>query len=318
MEPATGPWLELTVRCDASVVETVAEVFATYGIDQGIAVAPSSSTDNPGAAVADGAGTPAPWVTVRAALKLEDVAPERWAAIHADLWQLRQALWLRSRSQPIGELELIERQAAAETARRMEDYTVHPVGHRVLVKAPWHDYEPAADEVVITLDPGRVFGVGYHPSTQLVMEALEEELQAGDRVLDVGVGAGPLTIAAAKLGARAVDAVDIEPAAVELARANAARNGVAEIVRVARGSVGPDGPFPGRYDLVVANIVAPVLMDLAPALAQALTPEGTLLLGGVHEIDEAAVRAAFEAEALTLDRRAQRKEWVTLVWRAAS
>jgi ribosomal protein L11 methyltransferase len=313
MASRTGPWLELTVRCDATAVDTVAEVFAAYGIDQGIAVEPEHPSDDPAAAAV--AGTPDAWVTVRAALNLEDVDPARWADIHGDLWQVRQALWLRSRSQPIGALTIVERQAVAETARWMDDYTVHPVGHRVLVRAPWHAYEPAADEVVIALDPGRVFGTGYHPSTQLSMEALEGELHAGDRVLDVGVGSGALTIAAALLGASAVDAVDIEPAAVELARANAARNGVAGIVRVELGSVGPDGPFPGRYDLVVANIIAPVLMELAPALAAAAAPGGALLLGGVHEADEAEVCAAFEAEALALDRRAQREKWVTLVWR---
>ena len=313
MASRTGPWLDLTVRCDATAVDTVAEVFAAYGIDQGIAVEPETPSDDPAAAAV--AGTPDAWVTVRAALNLEDVDPARWADIHGDLWQVRQALWLRSRAQPIGALTIVERQAVAETARWMDDYTVHPVGHRVLVRAPWHAYEPAADEVVIALDPGRVFGSGYHPSTQLSMAALEAELHAGDRVLDVGVGSGALTIAAALLGASAVDAVDIEPAAVALARANAARNGVAGIVRVELGSVGPDGPFPGAYDLVVANIIAPVLMELAPALAAATAPGGALLLGGVHEADEAEVCAAFAAEALALDRRAQRKEWVTLVWR---
>jgi ribosomal protein L11 methyltransferase len=185
----------------------------------------------------------------------------------------------------------------------------------VLVRAPWHEYEPAPGEVVVVLDPGMAFGTGLHPSTQLSMIAIEDELRPGDHVLDVGVGSGILATAAALLGAARVDGVDVEPVAVRAASENAERNDVASRVQVAQGSVGEGEPFSGEYDLVVANIIARVLIELAPALACAVRPGGTLILGGIIDSKEPAVHTAFDAEGLTLGRREQREDWVGLVWR---
>jgi ribosomal protein L11 methyltransferase len=159
------------------------------------------------------------------------------------------------------------------------------------------------------------FGTGLHASTRLCMMAMEAELHPGDHVLDVGVGSGILAIAAALLGAGVVDAVDIEPVAVRAARENAERNGVATVVRVERGSVGPGEPFQGEYDLVVANIIARVLTDVAPGLAAAVRPGGTLILGGIIDVKEEGVAAAFDARGLHIVRRAEREDWVTLVMR---
>jgi ribosomal protein L11 methyltransferase len=183
------------------------------------------------------------------------------------------------------------------------------------VKAPWHDYQPAPDEIVVELDPGMAFGTGLHPSTQLAMMAIEDELEPGARVLDVGTGSGVLATAAALLGASAVDGVDIEPVAVRSARDNAERNGVAEIVRIEQGSVGDGEPFLGAYDLVVANIIARILIELAPSLAKTVHPGGTLVLGGIIDVKEDTVRDAFDDVGLTLVRREESEDWVSLVYR---
>jgi ribosomal protein L11 methyltransferase len=135
------------------------------------------------------------------------------------------------------------------------------------------------------------------------------------RVLDVGSGSGILAIAAALLGAGPLMAVDIEPVAVRATRENAARNGVAERITVAEGSVGPGGPVAGAYDLVLANIIARVLIELAVDLVAALAPGGTLVLAGIIEGRESEVRAAFDALDLTFVRRAQEEDWVSLVYR---
>jgi len=312
VESMTKPWLELSVSCDAEAVESVTDVFATYNFTQSVDIQEAVPHKGDGETFAV---QPRKLVTVRTVLNAGDVAPKQLEEIRDDLWNLRQALWLQSRLRPIGALEIIERREEDWANAWKARYSVYRVGHRVFVKAPWHVYVPAADEVVVELDPGRAFGIGYHPTTQLSTEALEEELGAGDRVLDVGTGSGILAISAALLGARAVDAVDIEPVAVRLAQENAARNGVDGIVHVVLGSIGPDAPFQGPYDLVVTNIIAPVLIELAPALARAVAPGGTLILSGMIDEKEMSVRETFVPENLTLDRRMQSEEWVTLVWR---
>jgi ribosomal protein L11 methyltransferase len=309
-EQPAEPWLELALVCDADEADAVAELFDSYDFNHGVVIDAASAFDEARFVVA-----PRRPVTVRAALPASEQTPEHMRELRDSLWLVRQKLWVWSRTRPIGPLQVVERQPADWTNAWQAKYSIHRVGNRVLVKAPWHDYAPLPGEIVLELDPGRGFGNGEHEATRLSMQALEETVTAGDRVLDVGVGGGTLTIAAAKLGAGQVDAVDIDPAAVEAARANAARNGVDARVRVACGTVGPNGPFQGEYNVVVANITAPVVIPLAPWLTQATAPGGTLILGGVYHDQEASVRDTFASEALTLVRRQQLEDWVALIWR---
>src|SRR5262249_44479960 len=156
------------------------------------------------------------------------------------------------------------------------------------------------DDIVIAIDPGMAFGTGTHPTTRMCLEALEDVTQPGDDVLDVGTGSGILTIAALKLGAARARAIGISTIAVPTTEENMARNGLAERVEVAQGTLGlgPDGeplltpaaPEPGEDPLallqsvraivparlVVANIIARIIGELAPALYAATAPGGTL------------------------------------------
>jgi ribosomal protein L11 methyltransferase len=147
--------------------------------------------------------------------------------------------------------------------------------------------------------------------------ALEDELRPGASVLDVGTGSGILAIAAAKLGATRVDAVDIEPVAVRSARENVERNGVADRVTIEVSSAGVDVPVGGTYDLVLANIIARILVELAEGVAAAVAPGGRLVLSGVIESREPSVRSAYEQRDLLFCRREQIEDWVTLVYRRA-
>jgi ribosomal protein L11 methyltransferase len=303
-EATANRWLELAVTCDGEAVEPVSELFASHGFNQGVAIEEAFTQDPDGDNFAVDPTRP---VVVRTFLNATDVAPET-------IDDIRQALWHLGRLRSISDLRVTERVEEDWANAWKAHYSVHRVGRRVLVKAPWHDYDPAPDEIIVELDPGMAFGTGLHPSTQLSMIAMEDELRPGDQVLDVGTGSGVLATAAALLGARVVDGVDIEPVAVRSARENADRNGVGSVVRIEQGSVGEGEPFQGEYDLVVANIIARVLIELAPGLAKAARAGGTLVLGGIIDVKEAAVRDAFNEIGLTLIRREECEDWVSLVW----
>ena len=303
--PSPDLWLELAVECDTEAVEPVSELFARYGYNQGVVIEEPFTQDPDGDNLTVDPARP---VIVRTFLAATDVTPQT-------LDEIRQALWHLGQLRHVGNLIVDERREEDWANAWKEHYRVHRVGRRVVVRAPWHDYRPTADEVVVELDPGMAFGTGLHPSTKLCVLPLEDELRPGMRVLDVGTGSGVLAIAAALLGAGQVDAVDIEPVAVRSAGENATRNGVADRIRIKQGSLGPGEPFQETYDLVLANIIARILIELAPGLAAAVAPSGTLVLSGIIEAREPAVRRTFEAEGLTFDRRAQVEDWVALVYR---
>ena len=152
----------------------------------------------------------------------------------------------------------------------------------------WHQ-PPAAARRVIRLDPGLAFGTGTHPTTRMCLRWIARHAPAGawPRVLDYGCGSGILAIAAALHGADAVDAVDIDPAAVEAARANAQANGTGAV------AAGLPDTARGEYDLVLANILATPLKLLAPLLASHMAPGGALVLAGILERQEDELRSAY-------------------------
>lgn len=186
---------------------------------------------------------------------------------------------------------------------------------RVRVRPSWIDEPPPPGAVEVVLDPGMAFGTGSHPTTALCLAALSELLGArpGASVLDVGTGSGLLAIAARKLGAGRVVAIDNDPVAVEVARENAARNGAA---LEADGT--PVERLEGRFELVVANILANVLVDLAAPIAARLAPGGALLLSGVLTTQEEEVRRAYLALGLAPLAASDRREgeWSLLALRS--
>lgn len=176
------------------------------------------------------------------------------------------------------------------------------------------------------------FGTGLHPTTRLCLEALESRLAPGWTVLDVGTGSGVLSIAAAKLGAGPIMALDADPVAVKTARENATMNGVADQITACHGSLPGDVPdgwvrlYPdlggdlylldaGHFDLVLVNILAPVIIGMASALAARLRAPGLLVAAGLIEDQETAVVAALQAEDLQVIARIQEDDWVCLVAR---
>jgi ribosomal protein L11 methyltransferase len=191
-----------------------------------------------------------------------------------------------------------------------KDFRPLDVG-RVRVRPSWIDERPPAGTVEVVLDPGMAFGTGSHPTTALCLAALSDRLgvRPGASVLDVGTGSGLLAIAARKLGASRVAANDEDPVAVEVARENAARNGVDLELTGA-----PVEEIPGSFEVVVANILANVLVSLAPALAAKVARGGVLFLSGILGPQEDEVRRAHVAAGLVPLRAADRRdgEWSLL------
>jgi ribosomal protein L11 methyltransferase len=203
------------------------------------------------------------------------------------------------------------------------------LGQRTVIVPAWEAYAPFPGEIVIRLEPGMAFGTGLHPTTRLCLEALERHLMPGCAVLDVGTGSGILAIAAVKLGARTVLALDADPVAVRVALENAVTNGVDDRVTVRHGSLPGGGEVSGHYaareapklvkaggfDLVLINILAPVIVGMAPALAARLGSGGRIIAAGLIESQEGDVASALHGQGLEIVERAQEKDWVLLVVR---
>ena len=177
-------------------------------------------------------------------------------------------------------------------------YKPMEIGQRLLVIPQWEEVDPG-ERVPLILDPGLTFGTGSHATTRLCLTALEKTVAEGDRVLDLGCGSGILSIAALRLGASQALAVDIDDKCLDVAYENAALNGIGKdryTVRV--GDVLSDGSLrrelEGGYDIVVANIVADVIIALAPLVPSMLRPGGTFLCSGIIDDRAEEVRTALE------------------------
>jgi ribosomal protein L11 methyltransferase len=282
-------WLEVSVRVDSEAAEAVAEVFSRYAY-HGVVIEADPERADP--------------VAVRAYLAVDDQLRAKKRHVEEALWHLGQ-IWPipEPTFRPVAEADWAE-------AWKAQLRVLH-VGHRIVIRPSWLDYTPALGDIVIDLDPGMAFGTGLHPTTQLCLEALEKLVRPGIKVLDLGTGSGILAIAAAKLGAQSVMALDNDPVAVKTARENVATNGVQKVVTVANGSL------PGvarRYDLVVVNILARVIADmLREGLGAYLEPGGKLVAAGIIADQEAQVNEALRHGELALSERQQRGDWVCLV-----
>ena len=185
------------------------------------------------------------------------------------------------------------------------------IGERFVVKPSWEEYVPQPDDIVLDLDPGMAFGTGTHGTTILCLESIEDMVKPGMTVFDVGAGSGILSIAAAKLGAVMVKAVEYDAMATETARQNVAVNGVGSIVEVSRGDL-LDG-ITGQADIIVANLIADLILKLAPALPAHLKPTGCFVGSGIIKERLPDVTNALAQQGLSVTRVTEAGEWAAVV-----
>ena len=196
-----------------------------------------------------------------------------------------------------------------------ENYSAVEIGSRLVVLPYWLAEEDHGNRLKVILDPGLTFGTGTHPSTQMVMAAMENAVKPGCRCLDLGSGSGILSIAALRLGAYEATGVDIDPKAEDMARENAAYNGFsAPAFTACTGNVTADRKLmtalsQQKWDVVLVNIVADVIIGLAPTLPAFLGEETDLILSGILDTRLEDVRAALSQNGISVTQVFQKEDW---------
>lgn len=212
----------------------------------------------------------------------------------------------------MGSLELavssVHEQDWAENWKKY--YKPFRAGEHLIIKPSWEPYEEKPGDLVLELDPGMAFGTGTHETTFMCMEQLEKYVIPGCKAIDVGCGSGILGLAAAKLGARDVLAIDLDELAVKVAKENTEKNGLAQVVRVVHGDLLEKADE--MADVIVANIIADVICFLCGPAKKHLLPGGTFICSGIIREREDDVQKALAAAGYTVVNRLAKGEWVCL------
>jgi len=221
--------------------------------------------------------------------------------------------------EPIGDLEIRELPEDEDWMESWKsNFAILRIGKRLVIKPTWLelDFTASPDDIVIEIDPGIAFGTGYHPTTDTCLQAMEQHIAPGMTVLDLGTGSGILTIAAVKLGAGLVTALDIDSQAVTAARRNFKRLGINKQVRLGQGSVPHPTAPAGDFDLAVANISARGVADRCPFILTALKPGALFIASGLLNTQKEEVAAVVEPLGFSLISEWPQEEWTTLLYRA--
>ena len=291
-------WIEIAVRVDAPLADEVADVFSAFGY-QGVVI---ERDDLPDTDPWDEANIPtATRFTVRAYLPNDE-----------SLEQVKRDLVQGLTHLPVEQPAF--RNVSAEDWSQAWKVHYHPIRiGRLLVRPAWEETPLQDDDIEIVLDPGMAFGTGTHPTTQLCLGAVADVMPADVRVLDLGCGSAILAIAAAKLGAKHVYAVDNDSVAVEAAVENVVRNSVAGRIEVAVGSLADVLALNEPFDFAMVNILARVIIPMCDeGLGQAVKPGGKAVFGGLIATQTEVVEAALRRTGLEPVKRYHSGEWVLI------
>lgn len=190
----------------------------------------------------------------------------------------------------------------------------HPVkiSDKFTIVPTWEDYKPVhSDELIIELDPGMAFGTGTHPTTVLCIQSLERTVRKGDRIVDVGTGSGVLSIAAAKLGATTIEALDLDEVAVNVAKSNIKLNKVDDVVKVRQNNL-LDG-VEGEADIIVANILAEVILRFVNDAHRLVKKDGYFISSGIIQQKKDEVKEAILKAGFTIEEIVTMEDWVSII-----
>lgn len=243
----------------------------------------------------------------------EDVQVKAWFdedTLKTALPQLRETLSaLKSQTQPLGALTLSLQGVKEEdwSENWKQYYKPFRLGRHMVVKPTWEDFDLKPDDMLIEIDPGMAFGTGTHETTAMCVTLIEKYYTSGS-LLDVGTGSGILAIAAARMGAQDIYAVDIDPDAVRVAKENVAHNGLEHVIEVQQGDLLQG--LKRRFDFAVANILAPVICMLAAPLKNHLLSGGRFVCSGIIKEAEDDVRTALSEAGYHIDEVCHQGDWV--------
>ena len=292
-------WSELSIRTPPEYAEPLSEVFRRYG-EGGVAIEELGDWDPDNDPAPSG---PPDIVIVRTYLRQDATYQSRRSMIQV-------GVKLVALLAPLGELQESTMEEGEWLTAWRSHYGLLRIG-RLVIRPSWQEYVPRPGEAVVVQDPGMAFGTGHHPTTRRCLEQLEQRIVPEMSVLDLGTGSGILAIAAVKLGAGSVVALDNDGDAVESARDNAQANGVDAEIKVIHGTLPNSLVSSGGYQLAVANVTAQVIASKAQPLMDALTPDGLLVVSGI--LNERLLEEALSKVNATVVEQVLDGDWVTLV-----
>lgn len=306
-------WAEISIKTTHEATEVIAEIFHELGASGVVIEDPElvntyrvsgawDYTDIPEA-------TNTEVVTVKAYLPVDEELDDKLAAFK----QRVDALANHDIDKGLGDINCTQIQDEDWATSWKEFFHPVKVGDLIVIKPSWEEYNESPDDILIELDPGMAFGTGTHPTTSMCIRLLEEIITGGMKVFDVGTGSGVLAIAAAKLGANKVSAVDYDAVAVRVAGENITANGVEEIVSVGQSDLLQN--VAGTADVIIANIIADIIIRLLDQIPQKLEKDGTLIASGIIADRLSDVTKAVLDHGLTVDRVVEEGGWVAMVIR---
>ncbi|MBN1966837.1 MAG: 50S ribosomal protein L11 methyltransferase [Anaerolineae bacterium] len=296
-------WIEISLAADGEAAEAIADLMYQYGY-QGVVIEQGGFALD----LWEDEAPPPNNVIVRAYLPDDADAPATQQKLENGLHHLNR-IYPAVPQTPTYRTVRDEDWAEAWKAH----YKPVRIGERLYIRPAWLEPDTQADDVEIILDPGMAFGTGTHPSTQLCLIALEDLAPPPPRVLDLGCGSGILAIAAAKLGAGQVWALDTDAIAVAATIENAERNGVAEHIAAQQGSLENLLHSPRRFGLILVNILAKIIIPMCEqGLGSLVQPGGVGVFAGIIEEQADDVEAALRATGLIPYRRRMMGDWVAI------